>query len=83
MAKQKVVFLCRNPFHNAQNSGACLWPKQALLEDGHSQGVLALKDYIAACFLWITAEALSLNTGPISKIVVRISPLNQHDRKIG
>ena len=49
--------------------------KQALLKDVHWRGANAL------CFIllpvsWLTAEALSLNPGPIAKLVVRIRPLD-------
>ena len=50
---------------------ACQWQKQTLLEGVHQQA-LALKDYHAAISR-ITAASFSLNSGPFSNILVRIS----------
>ena len=57
--KTKVLLLCRDPFHNVVIHFYSTFGGRTLID-------------IAARF--VTAEALSLNTGPIAKIVVRISP---------
>ena len=57
------------------NNHSLSWQKQALLVDVNDGASLPQYDYIAASEQ-LLSTALSLNTGPISEIVVTVSQLH-------